>query len=143
MDLASEYPVKARGTDSAYLWRSGPHIIVQHFMTTTLKLEEEYRLIRAALVKAGVNMSDSIDALYRDWRRLRDRSQTRTAREGISADSADQWWAGHLAQFRRLIDAPHVAARAERARKDRVVDRPASNARREPRLDHPRTEGLK
>jgi hypothetical protein len=42
-------------------------------VNATLKLAEEYRSTRAALVNAGVNMTDSIDALYRDWRRWRDR----------------------------------------------------------------------
>jgi hypothetical protein len=38
-------------------------------MTASVDLEAEYRLTRAALVNAGVEMTDSMDALYRDWRR--------------------------------------------------------------------------
>ena len=45
-------------------------------MSAILKLDEEYRLIRAALVSAGVDMTDSMDALYRDWRRWRDKFET-------------------------------------------------------------------
>ena len=92
-------------------------------MTTTLKLDEEYRLTRAALVNAGVDMTDSMDALYRDWRRRRDRSESRARVDSVAVGNADQWWTKHLAQFRRLIDPLHVAARAERERKDRSTVR--------------------
>ena len=37
-----------------------------------INLEEQYRLTRAALVNAGLDMNGSIDALYRDWRRWRE-----------------------------------------------------------------------
>lgn len=87
-------------------------------MTVTIKLDEEYRLIRAALNDAGLDMADSMDAICRDWRRRRDKSLSRTPVDRVAIDQADQWWTQHLAQFRCLIDAPHRAARAERARKD-------------------------
>ena len=87
-------------------------------MAAMLKLDEEYRLTRAALVNAGVDVTGSMDALYRDWRRWRDKSKSRGALDDSGVANADQWWAHHLAQFRRLIDPLHVAARAERARKD-------------------------
>ena len=48
------------------------------FMTAA-SLEEEYRLTRSALVKAGLDMTASMDALYRDWRRRRDKLES-TAR---------------------------------------------------------------
>ena len=89
-------------------------------MTATLKLDEEYRLTRAALVDAGLDVTDSMDALYRDWRRWRDKSQSRFRIDAAAVGSADQWWSHHLAQFRRLLDPLHVAARAERVRKDRA-----------------------
>lgn len=94
--------------------RAHPKLI----MTSTRNLDEEYRLIRSALVNAGVDMTDSMDALYRDWRRWRDKSKSRAAIARVAVADADQWWAQHLAQFRSLIDPLHVAARAERARKD-------------------------
>lgn len=87
-------------------------------MSTIVDLDAEYRRTRAALVNAGVDMTDSMDALYRDWRRWRDRSKSPVAVGRVAVVDADQWWARHLAQFRRLIDPLHVAARAERARKD-------------------------
>jgi len=87
-------------------------------MNGLLKLDEEYRSTRAALVSAGINMTDSIDALYRDWRRWRDKSQSLYAGESVDAANLDRWWALHLAQFRSLIDPLRVAARAERVRKD-------------------------
>jgi hypothetical protein len=68
-------------------------------------------------------MTDSIDALYRDWRRWRDKSESLAAVNSVGVANADQWWAHHLAQFRCLIDPLHVAARAERARKDRSAVR--------------------
>jgi len=79
-------------------------------MTTIVNLDAQYRLIRAALVKAGVDMSDSIDALYRDWRRWRDKSKPLAGVDRAGVADADQWWARHLAQFRSLIDPLHVAA---------------------------------
>jgi predicted pyridoxine 5'-phosphate oxidase superfamily flavin-nucleotide-binding protein len=92
-------------------------------VSAILKLDEEYRLVRAAVVNAGVDMTDSMDALYRDWRRWRDKLEPLAAVDSVGVANADQWWAHHLAQFRRLIDPLHVAARAERARKDRSVVR--------------------
>ncbi|MGH7841025.1 MAG: hypothetical protein ACREQT_05820 [Candidatus Binataceae bacterium] len=89
-------------------------------MTTTVNLDEEYRAVRASLARAGLDMTGSIDALYRDWRRWRDKSQARRSADHAAARVADQWWARHLEQFRALIDAPHVAARAERVRKDQA-----------------------
>jgi hypothetical protein len=92
-------------------------------MTAILKLDKEYRSTRAALVNAGVDMTGSMDALYRDWRRWRDKSESLTAADSVGVANADQWWAHHLAQFRCLIDPLHVAARAERAHKDRAAVR--------------------
>jgi hypothetical protein len=92
-------------------------------MTAIRKLDEEYRLTRAALVNAGVDMTGSMDALYHDWRRWRDKSKSPTALDSAGVTNADQWWSDHLAQFRCLIDPLHVAARAERARKDRSAVR--------------------
>jgi hypothetical protein len=88
-------------------------------MSAALNLDEEYRVTRAALVSAGIDMTDSMDALYRDWRRWRAKSQSRSAVDVAGIANADNWWAHHLQQFRSLIDPSHVAARAERARKDR------------------------
>jgi hypothetical protein len=88
-------------------------------MSENLKLDEEYRLTRAALVDAGIDMTDSMDALYRDWRRWRAKSASRPSGDIVGVANADDWWAHHLQQFRSLIDPVHVAARAERARKDR------------------------
>ena len=89
-------------------------------MTATLELDEKYRLTRAALVNAGMDMTDSMDALYRDWRRWRDKLESRVRANSATVGDAGQWWRRHLAQFRCLIDPPHVAARAKRTRKDRV-----------------------
>jgi hypothetical protein len=99
-------------------------------MAAMLKLDKEYRLTRAALVNARIDVTGSMDALYRDWRRWRDKSKSRAAVDSFGVASADQWWAHHLAQFRRLIDPRHIAARAERARKERTrKDREAVRAR--------------
>jgi len=91
-------------------------------MTTIVDLDAEYRLTRAALVNAGVEMTDSMDALYRDWRRWRDRSGARAAVDRSGVANADRWWAHHLAQFRSMIHPVQVVARAERARKQRLAD---------------------
>ena len=89
----------------------------QLFMTSAnISLEEEYRLTRTALVNAGLNMTGSMDALYRDWRRWRDRSMAPA--DSVATGKVDQWWARHLVQFRCLTDRQHVTARAMRARKD-------------------------
>jgi len=99
-------------------------------MSATVDLEAEYRLTRAALVDAGIEMTDSMDALYRDWRRWRDQPRSLAPVDRAGVARLDQWWACHLAQFRSLIDPPHIAARAERARKDQgaVRTRPTSRA---------------
>ena len=91
-------------------------------MTSFVHLDAEYRLTRAALLNAGVEMTDSIDALYRDWRRWRDFSGARALVNHRGAANADLWWAHHLAQFRSMIQPAQVAARAERARKQRIAD---------------------
>jgi hypothetical protein len=91
----------------------------------SINLEERYRLTRAALVSAGLDMNGSIDALYRDWRRWRDKPKPLTLPDGVAIWDADQWWARHLAQFRCLIDPVHVTARAVRARKG--MDETATN----------------
>jgi predicted NUDIX family NTP pyrophosphohydrolase len=92
-------------------------------MTTIFKLDEEYRVIRAAVVNAGVDMTDSMDALYRDWRRRRNKLESFAAVDSVGVANADQWWARHLTQFRSLIDPLRVSARAERTRKDRSAVR--------------------
>lgn len=92
-------------------------------MSTVRELDEEYRSTRAALLSAGVKMTDSIDALYREWRRRRDKSESWSVVDNVAVANADQWWALHLAQFRSMIDPTHVAARTQRARKDRNVVR--------------------
>jgi hypothetical protein len=83
-----------------------------------IKLEEQYRLTRAALVRAGLDMNGSIDALYRDWRRWRNKPKPFTLRNKVAIENADRWWVRHLAQFRCLIDPIHVTARSVRAHKD-------------------------
>ena len=83
-----------------------------------IKLEEQYHLTRAALVSAGLDMNGSIDALYRDWHRWREKPKPLTPPDRVATWDADQWWARHLAQFRSLIDPVHVTARAVRAHKD-------------------------
>lgn len=79
-------------------------------------LDEKYQLVRTALISAGIEMSDSIDALYRDWHRWRGKCAG-----SLQEARLDQWWADHLAQFLRLIDSPHIAARGERAHKDGLL----------------------
>jgi hypothetical protein len=99
-------------------------------MITAVSLDKEYRSTRAALVNAGVDLTDSMDALHRDWRRWRDKPNSFAAVDKAAVAKVDIWWAAHLAQFRCLIDPLHVAARAERARKDRsVTDRSTLFAR--------------
>ncbi len=95
-------------------------------MSAALELDEEYRSIRATLINAGMNMTGSIDALYRDWQRWRSKSKSFAGGDNIATANADQWWRLHLAQFRSLADAPHIAARAERIRKDRTAARTRS-----------------
>jgi hypothetical protein len=96
-------------------------------MTTFDHLDAEYSFTRAALLNAGVEMTESIDALYRDWRRWRDLSGARALVDHRGAANADLWWAHHLAQFRSMIQPAQVAARAERARKERIADRARSH----------------
>src|SRR6516165_11570342 len=92
-------------------------------MTAIVDLEAEYWLTRAALLNAGVDMTDSMDALYRDWRRWRDQPKSLAPVDRARVAGLDQWWARHLEQFRSLIDAPNAAARAERTRKDQCAVR--------------------
>ena len=80
-------------------------------------LEEQYHFTRAALVSAGLDMNDSIDALYRDWRRWRDKPNLLAPPDRAHRERRPMG-ARHLAQFRCLIDPVHVTARAARARKD-------------------------
>ncbi len=92
-------------------------------MNATIKLDEEYQSTRAALINARINMTDSLDALYRDWLRWRNKSRSLAGVDTVATANADRWWTLHLAQFRSLMDPLHVAARAERIRKDRNVVR--------------------
>jgi hypothetical protein len=81
--------------------------------SANISLEEEYRLTRTALVNAGLNMNGSMDALYRDWRRWRDKFESMVPLDSVATGQVDQWWARHLAQFRCLIDSTrHGAGRA-------------------------------
>ena len=91
-------------------------------MSTFVHLDAEYRLTRAALLNAGVEMTDSIDALYRDWRRWRDLHGAMALVDQRGVANVDLWWAHHLAQFQSMIQPVQVAARAERARKQRIAD---------------------
>jgi len=86
-------------------------------------LEAEYRLTRAALLHAGVDVTDSMDALYRDWRRWRAQRKSLAPVDRARIAGLDDWWARHLKQFRSLIDPSHVAARAGRTRKDQSAVR--------------------
>jgi hypothetical protein len=88
-------------------------------MNKFVMLYEEYQLVRTALISAGIEMTDSIDALYRDWYRWREKYAG-----SFKEAQLDQWWADHLAQFLCLIDPQHVAARGERARKDKLLTPP-------------------
>jgi hypothetical protein len=92
-------------------------------MSAIVDLEAEYRLTRTALLNAGVDITDSMDALYRDWRRWREQRKSLAPVDHARVAALDQWWARHLEQFRSLIDPPHVAARAERTRKDQSAVR--------------------
>jgi hypothetical protein len=98
-------------------------------MTAMVDLEAEYRLTRAALLNAGVDMTDSMDALYRDWRRWREQRKSLAPVDRARVTGLDDWWARHLEQFRSLIDPPHIAARAERTRKDQSAVRTSSHHR--------------
>ena len=89
-----------------------------------MSLEEKYRLTRKALVKAGLDMTGSMDALYRDWRRWRDKLESIVPLDSVATGQVDQWWARHLVQFRCLTDPQHVTARALRARKDSIARAP-------------------
>lgn len=91
-----------------------------------IRLEEKYRSTRKALVEAGLDMTGGMDALYRDWRRWRDKLETMVRVDSVAIGKVDEWWARHLVQFRCLIDPLHVTARAVRAQKDsaaHVADR--------------------
>ena len=92
-------------------------------------LEAEYRLTRAALLHAGVDVTDSMDALYRDWRRWRAQRKSLAPVDRARIAGLDDWWARHLKQFRSLIDPSHVAARAERTRKDQNAVRTSPHHR--------------
>jgi hypothetical protein len=48
-----------------------------------ISLEEKYRLTREALVKAGLDMTGGMDALYRDWRRWRDKLESMVPVESV------------------------------------------------------------
>ena len=98
-------------------------------MTAIVDLEAQYRLTRAALVNAGVDMTDSMDALYRDWCRWRNQPKSLALVDRARVAGLDQWWARHLEQFRSLIDPPHVVARAERTRKDQGAVRTSPHHR--------------
>ena len=86
-----------------------------------ISLEEKYRLTRKALVKAGLDMTGGMDALYRDWRRWRDKLESTVPVDSVAIGKVDEWWARHLVQFRCLIDPLHVTARAVRTQKDNAA----------------------
>jgi hypothetical protein len=83
-----------------------------------ISLEEKYRSTRTALVKAGLDITGGMDALYRDWRRWRDKLESMVPVDSVAIGKVDEWWARHLVQFACLIDPLHVMARAVRARKE-------------------------
>ena len=94
----------------------------------TIDLEQEYRSVRQALVRAGL-MVGSIDALHSDWQRWVNDSKSGVGRRRAAWD-VNQWWAQHLSQFRCLMDRPHLRARAVRKLKDSQGDsaNPALNS---------------
>ena len=59
-------------------------------MTVTIKLEEEYHLIRAVLNDAGLD---------HDWRRWRDKSLSRTPIDRVAIDQADRCGLNILCSF--------------------------------------------
>ena len=61
-----------------------------------ISLEEKYRLTRKALVKAGLDMTAGMDALYRDWRRWRDKLETMVRVDSVAIGKVDECWARHL-----------------------------------------------
>jgi hypothetical protein len=50
-----------------------------------ITLEEKYHLTRKALVKARLDMTGGMEALYRDWRRWRDKLESM-----VPVDSGDR-----------------------------------------------------
>jgi len=90
----------------------------------SISLEEKHRLTRKALVKAGLDVTSSMDALYRDWRRWRDKLESMVPLDSVAIGQLDQWWARQLVQFRCLTDPQQVTARAMRARKDSIARAP-------------------
>lgn len=84
--------------------------------TNTIDLEQEYRSVRQALVRARL-MVGSIDALHADWQRWANDSKSAVGRHRAASD-VNQWWAQHLSQFRCLMNPAHLTARAVRKLKD-------------------------
>jgi hypothetical protein len=66
---------------------------------------------------------EMLDGVHFDWRWRRNKLESLVAVDSVGVANADQWWSQHLARFRCLIDPVHVAARAERTRKDRSAVR--------------------
>jgi hypothetical protein len=61
-------------------------------ITTNANLEQEYRLIRIDLANAELDVNGSVDSLYRDWRRWRDKPEVLSLPNRVAIDNADQWW---------------------------------------------------
>ncbi|MBV8134474.1 MAG: hypothetical protein JO121_02370 [Deltaproteobacteria bacterium] len=94
--------------------------VTQPMTTNTIDLEQEYRSVRQALVRAGL-MIGSIDALHADWQRWVNDSKSAVGRRRAAWD-VNQWWAHHLSLFRCLMDRAHLTARAMRKLKDSQGD---------------------
>ena len=109
--------------ESQALFRNQPPAatrVTQPMTTNTIDLEQEYRSVRQALVRAGL-MIGSIDALHADWQRWVNDSKSAVGRRRPAWD-VNQWWAHHLSLFRCLMDRAHLTARAVRKVKDSQGD---------------------
>jgi len=93
--------------------------------TPDIALEQEFVATRATLEAAGLPTA-LIDSLHDDYQRLctqpftwrrvlrnNDPNQAGVTERGMVLD-VDQWWARHLALFRKITEPDSVAARARR-----------------------------
>jgi hypothetical protein len=89
--------------------------------TPDIALEQEFVATRATLKAAGLS-TELIDSLHDDYQRLRTHKTWRQVVRNSDPDRAggtargmvldvDQWWAGHLALFRKVTEPDAVAAR--------------------------------